>query len=75
MCLAIPMKLIRRDEMSGVAEIDGVEREVSLLLLPDAAVGDYVLIHAGYAIGTIDEEEAQITLALLREAAALTEQA
>jgi hydrogenase expression/formation protein HypC len=73
MCLAIPMKLIRRDEMSGVAEIDGVEREVSLLLLPDAAVGDYVLIHAGYAIGAIDEEEAQVTLALLREAAALTE--
>jgi hydrogenase expression/formation protein HypC len=75
MCLAIPMKLIRRDEVSGVAEVDGVEREVSLLLQPDAAVGDYVLIHAGYAIGTIDEEEAQITLALLREAAALTEQA
>jgi hydrogenase expression/formation protein HypC len=67
------MKLIRRDEVSGVAEVDGVEREVSLLLQPDAAVGDYVLIHAGYAIGTIDEEEAQITLALLREAAALTE--
>jgi len=75
MCLAIPMKLIRRDEMMGVAEIDGVEREVSLLLLPDAAVGDYVLIHAGYAIGAIDEEEAQTTLALLREAAALTEEA
>ena len=75
MCLAIPMKLIRRDEMMGVAEVDGVEREVSLLLQPDAAVGDYVLIHAGYAIGAIDEEEAQATLALLREVAALTEEA
>jgi len=75
MCLAIPMKLIRRDEVGGVAEVDGVEREVSLLLLPDAAVGDYLLIHAGYAIGAIDEEEAQVTLALLREAAALTEEA
>ena len=73
MCLAIPMRLIRRDEATGVAEVDGVEREVSLLLQPDAAVGEYVLIHAGYAIGTIDEEEAQATLALLREAAALTE--
>jgi len=73
MCLAIPMRLIRRDGATGVAEVDGVEREVSLLLQPDAAVGEYVLIHAGYAIGTIDEEEAQATLALLREAAALTE--
>lgn len=71
MCLAIPMRLRERTELDGVAELDGVERQVSLMLLPEAEVGDYVLIHAGYAIGRVDEEEALATIAVLREAAAL----
>lgn len=67
MCLAIPMRLMERSEIEGVVELDGVRRTVSLMLLPDAEVGQHLLIHAGYAIGSIDEAEAQITLALLRE--------
>ena len=69
MCLAIPMRLVELRELSGIAEVDGVRREVGLMLCPDVALGDYVLVHAGYAIGTIDEDEAHKTLALLREAA------
>jgi len=67
MCLAIPMRLTERSEIEGVVELDGVRRTVSLMLLPDAEVGQHLLIHAGYAIGAVDEAEAEITLALLRE--------
>ncbi len=69
MCLAVPMRLVERRETLGVAELDGVRREVSLMLQPEAKVGDYVLIHAGYAIGLVDEAEANETLALLRQIA------
>ena len=67
MCLAIPMKLLERDEFEGTVELDGIRRTVSLMLLPDAEVGQHVLVHAGYAIGSINEDEATRTLALLRE--------
>jgi hydrogenase expression/formation protein HypC len=67
MCLAIPMRLMERSELEGVVELDGVRRTVSLMLLPDAEVGDHLLIHAGYAIGAVNEEEAARTLELLRE--------
>jgi hydrogenase expression/formation protein HypC len=67
MCLAIPMKLLDRDDFDGTVELDGIRRTVSLMLLPDAAVGEHLLVHAGYAIGTINEEEAARTLDLLRE--------
>ena len=67
MCLAVPMRLVKRDELVGVVELGGVEREVSLMLLDDAKLGEYLLIHAGYAIGRLDEEEARTTLELLRE--------
>ena len=67
MCLAIPMKLIERREFDGTAELRGVTRQVGLLLCPEAKLDDYVLVHAGYAIGTIDEEEAAKTLALFDE--------
>jgi len=67
MCLAIPMRLTERDEMSGVVELDGIRREISLMLLPEAEIGQHVLVHAGYAIGTVNEEEAAQTLELLRE--------
>jgi hydrogenase expression/formation protein HypC len=67
MCLAIPMRLQERTEFEGVVELDGVRRTISLMLLPDAEVGEHVLIHAGYAIGTVNEEEAARTLELLRE--------
>lgn len=67
MCLAIPMRLAERNEMEGVVELDGVSRTISLMLLPEAEVGQHVLIHAGYAIGVVDEDEAARTLELLRE--------
>jgi hydrogenase expression/formation protein HypC len=67
MCLAIPMKLIERDEMEGLVELDGVQRRVSLMLLPEAEVGEHMLIHAGYAIGQVNAEEAAETIALLRQ--------
>jgi hydrogenase expression/formation protein HypC len=54
-------------------DVDGVQREASLLLLEDAKVGEYVIVHAGFAIQKIDESAAQETLSLLREAAELVE--
>jgi hydrogenase expression/formation protein HypC len=67
MCLAIPMRLLERTDIEGVVELDGVRRTVSLMLLPEAEVGQHLLIHAGYAIGAVDEDEAARTLELLRE--------
>jgi len=67
MCLAIPMKVIECSEFGGVAEIDGVRRQVSMIYVPEAEVGDWVLVHAGFAIGQVDAEEAAKTLELLRE--------
>jgi hydrogenase expression/formation protein HypC len=52
----------------AMCEIDGVQREASLMMLEDVKIGDYVLIHAGFAIEKIDEDEAQLTLKALREA-------
>jgi len=67
MCLAVPALLKSKTGDTGVIELGGVEREVSLLLTPGAEVGQYVIVHAGFAINVLDEEEAQATLALLRE--------
>jgi hydrogenase expression/formation protein HypC len=69
MCLAVPMRLIEAEGNRGVAEIAGVRREVALDLV-QARLGDYLIVHAGYAIEVLDEEEANKTLALLREYAA-----
>ena len=68
MCLGVPMQvLVVKDDMV-VAEIDGVQREASLLMLDESvAVGDYVIVHAGFAIARIDPEEAQETLRMMRE--------
>ena len=71
MCLAIPSKIIKIDNLMAVIDVDGVRREASLLLVEDAQVGDYVIVHAGFAISKIDEQAALETLALLKEAAAL----
>ena len=66
MCLAIPMKIVEIDGMIAVTEVDGVKRRARIDLLDGAAVGDYVLVHAGLAIAKVDEKEAEETLALLR---------
>jgi hydrogenase expression/formation protein HypC len=73
MCVGIPMKLIAIEGELGTVEASGVEREIGLALLEHPRIGDYVLVHAGYAIEQIDPEEAQATLALLREAGLLDE--
>jgi len=73
MCLAIPSKITRIENDMAQIDVDGVQRKASLLLLEDAAVGDYVIVHAGFAIHKIDEAAAMETLALLKEAAAFVE--
>ena len=75
MCLAIPSKIISIDNNMAVIDVDGVRRECSLLLVEDAREGEYVIVHAGFAISKIDEAAALETLALLKEAAALLDAA
>jgi hydrogenase expression/formation protein HypC len=67
MCLAIPALIKSIEGYQAEVDIEGVTREASLQLTPEAKVGDYVLLHTGYAIGIIDEAEAEETLKLLRE--------
>jgi len=61
------MQLVERQELEGTVELGGVRRAVGLALCPEAEVGNFLLIHAGYAIGVVDEEEARETLALLEQ--------
>ncbi|MCA1940361.1 MAG: HypC/HybG/HupF family hydrogenase formation chaperone [Caenispirillum bisanense] len=75
MCLAIPAKVVDLlPDAMGRVSIEGVEKVVSLALLDDVAVGDYVLLHVGYALSRIDPEEAAKTLALLKEMGTLAEE-
>lgn len=67
MCLGIPMIVVEKNGNDAVTESGGVRKSIRLDLLESAAVGDYVLIHAGYAIEKLDTEEALETLELLRE--------
>jgi len=69
MCLAIPSKITRIGNNMATIDVDGVQREASLLLLEDAQVGEYVIVHAGFAIQKIDEAAALETLQFLKEAA------
>ncbi len=73
MCLAIPGKIISIDDgvdellRIGKVSFDGIIKEVNLALVPDAKVGDYVLVHVGSAISIVDEEEANRTMSILRQ--------
>jgi hydrogenase expression/formation protein HypC len=73
MCLAIPSKITTIEDNVATIDVDGVQREASLLLLENAMVGEYVIVHAGFVIQRIDEAAAMETLNLLREAAELVE--
>jgi len=75
MCLAVPVRIIERDGDTAVGEVSGVTREVSVMMTPDAKVGDYVIVHAGFAIQILDQELARENLELLREMAQATEDA
>jgi hydrogenase expression/formation protein HypC len=73
MCLAIPVRIVSIDGDEAETEIAGVRRRVSIVFTPEAKLGDYVLLHTGYAIGVVDEAEAEETLKLLEEIASLSE--
>jgi hydrogenase expression/formation protein HypC len=70
MCLAIPSKITKIENNMATIDVEGIQREASLLLLEDARIGDYVIVHAGFAIQKLDEAAARETLDLLREAIA-----
>ena len=68
MCLGVPMQIISVENETAVAEIDGVRREASLMMLGEpVTAGDYIIVHAGFAISRIDPVEAEETLRLMRE--------
>ena len=73
MCLAVPVKVVSIEGNDAEVEIGGVRRRVSIILTPEARVGDYVLLHTGYAINVVNESEAQETLKILEEMARLDE--
>ena len=69
MCLAIPAQIRSIDGFAAEVEIGGVSRAISIVLTPDAALGDYVYVHTGFAISVVGEAEAQESLRLLQELA------
>jgi hydrogenase expression/formation protein HypC len=69
MCLAIPAQVVERfDGDEGTIDAGGVRKRISLALVPEVEVGDFVIVHVGYAISRLDAEEAEKTLALFAEA-------
>ena len=78
MCLAVPGKLISIDETdpvfrSGKVNFAGIIKDVNLAYVPEAKAGDYVLVHVGFAISTVDETEAQEVFEYLKQVDALSE--
>ena len=75
MCLAVPGKVVKRDDdLKATVDMMGIERPVSLRLVPTAQVGDYVLVHAGFGIQIVDEQEAKETLELVNTMTELVEE-
>ena len=75
MCLAVPSKIIQIDDNLAKVDVDGVVREASLMLLDDAKIGDYVIVHAGFAISKMNEEAALQTLEDMRSILAFDHEA
>ena len=73
MCLGIPVKIISIDGDMATVAVEGIEYRAGLQLLPDCEIGDYVMLHAGFAIEKVDPEEAAETLRLLNEIAEYSE--
>jgi hydrogenase expression/formation protein HypC len=68
MCLALPARLVERlGDDQAVVDLGGIRKTISVALVPEARVGDYVIVHVGHALGVLDEAEAQATLALFAE--------
>ena len=72
MCLGIPGKIIEINKNVAKVEVSGLLRDISLDLCPEVSIGDYVLIHTGFAIERIEERDAEETLNLLRQLAEVT---
>jgi len=73
-CLAIPVLIKSIEDKEAEVEIGGITRRISLELTPEARVGDYAIVHTGYAINILDQQEADETLKLLEEIAAVGEE-
>lgn len=74
MCLAIPVRIVEvLPDQQAIIELSGLRKEISTALIDSVAVGDYVILHVGYAIGKLDTAEALRTLAMFGELAAATE--
>ncbi len=67
MCLGVPMQVMTIEGDTACCEIDGVQRQASLMLVEGVTVGDFVLIHAGFAIEKLDEDDAEETLRIFRQ--------
>jgi hydrogenase expression/formation protein HypC len=71
MCLAVPGKILNTEECNGIrsarVQFGGITRQVSLDFVPEAAIGDYVMVHVGFAINRVDAQEAKRTYQLLEE--------
>ena len=74
MCLAIPTLIKSIDGQNAQVELGGVERTISLVMTPEARVGDYVIVHTGFALSVLDEAEAQETLSMFAEIEALAQE-
>jgi hydrogenase expression/formation protein HypC len=68
MCLALPAKVIQLDGDDATVSLGGVKKQISLALVEGVVVGDYVIVHTGFALSRLDPEEAERTLELFREA-------
>lgn len=78
MCLAVPGRIVKvyddRDTIMATIDFDGIEKEICLAYLPDMEVGEYAIVHVGFAISRIDEESALETLAMFKELGLLDEE-
>jgi len=75
MCLAIPSQIVKIEDTIGTIDTDGVKRKVSLMLIDNPRIGDWVIIHAGFAIHRIEESVAMESLRILKEAVAAVDRA
>ncbi len=73
MCLAVPMRIVSMTESTGIAEMGGVKKNISFIMCPEAKIDDYVIVHAGFAIQILDENEANERLKLFRQIVDLDE--
>lgn len=75
MCLALPARVVSIDaDEKAIVALEGVKKKISLALVEDVSVGDYVLVHVGYALHKVSEDEARRTLAMMAQAGVLAEE-